>query len=237
MEQQMNENINLIGFENGVYDLDTMTFRDKKKEDNITLSTGYDYIEYKNNKDEEFERKEKILEKYFTSIQPNINGKNNLKMYLASLLYGNNEEKVKCMVFSGDGRNGKTTLLNLVKKVLGDYYLKINSSLISRMHETKLSPELLNVKGKRCLEIENVIEEVNLKKISVRNLYEKEIEFKPQFKLVTECENYNLNGNNNVSVLNFPNKFMNSPNKNIDKELEDCKEVLMWLLINNYYKE
>lgn len=229
----MDENRNLIGFENGVYDLVKGIFRYKNVEDNISLSTGYNYIEYYN-KCEEFKKKVEIIESFLSSIQPDLDERNNLKKFLASMLCGNIKEDKYLTVLSGVGSNGKTTLLKLMEKVLGEYYLKIDSSLIKKSNEIKMSPSLLNTRGRRCLEINNNIEEKKQEKISVRGLYGEEVEFKPQFKLVYECNDYNLK-NNNINVFNFPNSFV--VNNDIEKKLEECKEVIVWLLINNYYEE
>lgn len=45
-EEKLDANRDLLSFENGVYDLEELTFRDGRPEDFITLSTGIDYIEY-----------------------------------------------------------------------------------------------------------------------------------------------------------------------------------------------
>jgi hypothetical protein len=46
-ESLLDSNRNLIGFENGIYDLQNAEFRDGRPEDYISLSTENDYIEFK----------------------------------------------------------------------------------------------------------------------------------------------------------------------------------------------
>ena len=41
--KKLDSNTNLIGFENGIYNLEKFEFRDGKQEDCVTLSVGYDY--------------------------------------------------------------------------------------------------------------------------------------------------------------------------------------------------
>lgn len=45
-EEKLDSNRNLVGFENGVYDLDALEFRDGRPEDFVSLSTGVNYIPY-----------------------------------------------------------------------------------------------------------------------------------------------------------------------------------------------
>ena len=45
-EEKLDSNRNLVGFENGVYDLDALEFRDGRPEDFVSMSTGVNYIPY-----------------------------------------------------------------------------------------------------------------------------------------------------------------------------------------------
>ena len=252
---------NLIGFENGVYDLDTMTFRSGKPDDYITFSTGYDYTEYKNNKTADFKKKEKLLDEFFHSIQPETDANEFLKLYLASILYGRNKDQL-ALVWSGSGANGKGTLTKLMKNVLGDYYSTTDPTLITRQrrHAGEASPHLADKKGRRWLEVcepdpDDKVETGILKTltgediIQARPLYEKPFYYIPQFSFTLQCNDKpKLKSDDGgvrrrIRVLTFPNKFIDNPKKSneqklvndIDDKLSECKDVLMWLLINVYY--
>ena len=45
-EDKLDANPKLLGFENGVYDLDNDEFREGRPEDYVSLSAGINYIEY-----------------------------------------------------------------------------------------------------------------------------------------------------------------------------------------------
>lgn len=45
-DEKLDSNRNLVGFENGVYDLDALEFRDGRPEDFVSLSTGVNYVPY-----------------------------------------------------------------------------------------------------------------------------------------------------------------------------------------------
>ena len=45
-EERLDSRENLIGFDNGVFDLDTMEFREGRPEDYVSFTTGCDYVEY-----------------------------------------------------------------------------------------------------------------------------------------------------------------------------------------------
>lgn len=61
--------------------------------------------------------------------------------YMASILYSGNGDKI-FMVWSGDGDNSKSMLVRLIQKVLGDYCVKLPSSMLSEKdsHSTCANP-------------------------------------------------------------------------------------------------
>lgn len=65
IESKMNSNANLIGFKDGVFDFNSMEFRDGQKDDYITMSAN---VYYKDTIDEE---KYKFVEQFFKDILPN----------------------------------------------------------------------------------------------------------------------------------------------------------------------
>jgi len=65
-EQKLDSNIHLIGFENGIYDLEQSVFREGRPDDYITLSTKNDYYKW-NDKNPT----NKQIMKFFEQVLPN----------------------------------------------------------------------------------------------------------------------------------------------------------------------
>ena len=61
--KELNSNLNLVGFTNGVYDLDQMAFRKATIEDKISFTTGYAYSE--NIDQENLSFIDKLIDDYF----------------------------------------------------------------------------------------------------------------------------------------------------------------------------
>lgn len=185
---------NLIGFNNGVYDLKTEEFRQGRPEDLISLSTKINYIEYDQNNSDvqeifEFYKKVFVIE----SVREYI------LLRTSSYLSGTTKDE-QFDVFSGIGGNGKSKHMELVENCLGEYCCKLPVSLLTqkRANSNAASPEVARTKGKRLATLQEPDEKtrinVGLMKeltggdtIQARALFKEPIEFKPQFKMVLCC--------------------------------------------------
>lgn len=94
---KLDENRNLLGFDNGVYDLDKGEFREGTPDDFITLSTKIKYMPYDAN-----DPKIKWCKNFLRQIQPNPAMRKYVKRLLASFLQGHNPDE-KFHFFSGTG--------------------------------------------------------------------------------------------------------------------------------------
>ena len=256
--EKLDSNQYLLGFENGVYDLNKMVFREGEHNDYITYSTGYKYVEINKN-----DPRLKIINDFFDSIFPTAEEKKYLLIYLASILEGKNKDQF-ALIWTGSGANGKGTLTKLMAALLGDYYSTCDPTIITlaRSKPGEASPHLADKVGKRWLEVsepeqDSKIETGVLKqltgedKIQARPLYGAIFYYIPQFKFTLQCNNKpELKSDDGgvrrrVRVLNFPMKFVNEPTKKnerkkdnkLEEKLLECKDVLMWILINEYYVE
>lgn len=190
----LDENMYLIGFNNGVYDLEAETFRDGCPDDFISLYTKYDYIPL----DKENEYYEDIKQ-FFKKIQPEKEERCYLKTLLSTCLAGCTKEQ-KFYIFIGKGANGKSTVIDLMKKTLGNLFKAMDIKVLvgNRSSASNATPELADKKGIRLCTFDEprANDEINTtffklvtggEDLTCRALYKEQIYFKPQFKPILLC--------------------------------------------------
>jgi P4 family phage/plasmid primase-like protien len=196
--EKMDTNPYLLCFNNGVIDFREKCFRKGQPEDIISLCTNIDYIplnpsKHKQTMDEinDFMNKlfpDKALCKYMWE-------------HLSSTLIGTSANQTFNM-YIGVGSNGKSVLMNLMEKVLGQYKGDVPTTLVTekRGKVGGLAPEIVQLKGIRYAVMQepskgDVINEGMMKQLTSgkdpiqgRAPYmPKTISFIPQFKLAVAC--------------------------------------------------
>lgn len=192
--RNLDENNYLIGFENGVFDLETGIFRDGCPDDCISLCTNYKYIEIDED-DETF----KNINGFLKKIQPDKSMREYILTLLSTCLSGTISEE-SFYVLTGSGANGKSKLMELLKYTLGDLYKPMDIRLLTekRSSSSSASPELADKKGIRACPFDEpkASDEINTgfmkiftggDTITARALYKEPIYFKPQFKPFLLC--------------------------------------------------
>jgi len=238
--EKLDSNPYLLHFTNGIIDFGAKTskklFRDGKPDDYISLSTKHEYIQYDKSDKEQVEIKKQIDE-FFGQLFTNTELRRYMKDHLASTLIGTNENET-FNIYNGVGRNGKSKLVDLMGKVLGELKGVVPLSLVTRKRESsgKASPELARLRGVRYAVMQepsknDKINEGQMKEltggdaIQARALFRDPIEFKPQFKLAVCTNNlFDVKSNDDgtwrrIRVCEFLSKFCNKPSVDIkDKE-------------------
>lgn len=105
--------------------------------------------------------------------------------------------KEQCFsIWQGEGRNGKTTILNAVSDIFGDYVKMVRpEALMVRFNKDAPMSELAQLKGARLVTAsegedgqrlaESLIKQMSgEEKIKARFLYAEPFEFKPEFKII-----------------------------------------------------
>ena len=220
---RLDTNINLLGFDNGVYDFTINSFRQGHPEDYVSMSVGYDYIS------ETHTEYACFIKKYFETIYTDINlRKYNLMTFARQLMGDKGCELVH--LHTASGSNGKSKLFEVLGELFGQYMSVFDVSLLVTTQRSKQSgspdPEKTTWKGVRILycnepEENEIIHSGTLKgmtdKIKVRTLFnDNYIEFIPQFKLHILCNNLpQINGSDTgvqrrIRTVPYHSKFVDT---------------------------
>ena len=258
-EDKLDSNCSLIGFDNGVFDLETYEFRDGHPDDYISFSTNIDYIPY-----DDKNQLNREITTFLSQILPKEEMKEYFLKLFASFLSGKITSE-KFHIFTGTGANGKSKIIELYQNAFGDYCGQFNVSLLTqkRGKSGDTSSELAKSKGKRFMVLQEPSEDEKMNigfmkeltggdRIIARGLFQDPIEFKPQAHLVLTCNHLPSIPSDDggtwrrIRVVEFVSTFTDIPNpenKNefkIDTELslkfDDWKEQFMSMLIF-YYKK
>jgi len=257
-KDKLDENPFLIGFNNGVYDLETHEFRDGKPDDFISMSTHKDFIPL----DKSSIEYKKVIE-MIKKIQPDDEIREYLLLELASVLEGVNETE-KFRIWTGTGGNGKSKLIELLLDACGEYCTKFPISLLTgkRARSNAATPEVMDSKGKRFAYMEepNEGEKINCglmkeytggDRIKGRGLYISDMtEFKPQFKLFLLCNDlpevppYDNGVWRRMEVIHFSSRFVDNPKESnefkkdgkLSQKIKHWGEAFMGILIE-YHKK
>ena len=179
----------LFGFNNCVYDMRAGIIRSYKSDDYVSMTTGYDWIEPS---DEEIAFVLNILKK----IMPDVDEKTTYLNILATTIDGRCLEK--CVIFNGNGRNGKGMINDLLLTALGNYGMIGNNSILFESSKRGSDPEKANIHKKRCVifreppeksKFENsVIKELTGGgKFSARGHHETDTEKELNLTMIIEC--------------------------------------------------
>jgi hypothetical protein len=113
----LDNNRDLLSFNNGIIDLKEKIFRHGKPNDYISSSTNINYIPFN-----EIPEQHKIdINKFMNSLFPEPDLCRYMWEHLASSISG----RIHSQTFNyyiGEGSNGKSVLTDLMSKILGDYY-------------------------------------------------------------------------------------------------------------------
>jgi len=157
----------LLGFNNGVLDLMKFCerneegeliynhadcFRPYEYDDYMTLTTGYDFKPFDDKGDDIIVDD---LVQFFDSIMPNKEHQLLLLQILASGLDGLLYQKF--FMLNGEGGNGKGSIFEIMKMILGDYYKQGKNAILNEMGKANgASEDIMDLKGKRFVVFEEL---------------------------------------------------------------------------------
>eukprot|EP00798_Chlamydomonas_sp_ICE-L_P029861 gene29861-biopygen11591 len=253
----LDSNCSLVGFENGVYDLERFEFRDGRPDDYISFSTGCAYTPFHRDHPVVAE-----INKFFAQTHPREDVRTYLLRTLADCLSGHIRYE-RMNVWTGSGSNGKSITISLMEKSLGDYCCKFPVTLLTRQRAASnaATSEIARAKGRRFGVLQEPCENEHLNiglmkelsggdTIQCRELYKPPVEWKPQFKLFLQCNHLPSVPSDDggtwrrIRVIEFKSKFVPKPSPDhpnefpmdleLSSKLEHWKEHFVSMLINTY---
>ncbi len=226
--KKVDSNKDLIAFNNGVLDMTTpeFVFRDGKPEDYISFSTGIDYDQ--NRPYYEYPAWPEV-EMFIKKVLPDKEVREYFLKHLATNILGGNTAQ-KFHILTGSGSNGKSMIMNLLSKALGDYACTVPISLFTQKRKSSGSaaPEVARLKGRRFVTMQEPDESIALntglmkeitscEKVYARDLFKSGSEFEIQAKFHLACnEKPKINTTDGgtwrrLVVINFTSKFVPTP--------------------------
>lgn len=251
---EFDNNPYLINCLNGTYDLRDFSFREHNWEDFLTMQTAFRHTV---SRDVKCERWEQFIDEVTEGDKDKADF---LQRSLGYSMLGMSNEECMFILHGKTTRNGKSTLLNTIETMLGDYAKVAPVGMICRGDRRKdaeaASPTLAGLKGKRFVTMSESneygkLDEEKIKQltggedISARALYKSAITFHPQFTLWLSCNDLpmvndkSLFASDRIKVVEFNRHFSHSEQ---DTHLKDelCEQssmsgIFMWL-VRGYIK-
>lgn len=254
--KKLNSKNHLVPFKNGVYDLLNREFRKTKKEDYINLTTGFNYNKKVDNKE---------VHTFINNILPNAAIRDYVLKKLSECLNAD-IPNTNFLMFIGDGANGKSQLLNLMKATIGELGEKVEVTLLTRKRNNanEANTEKIKLMSKRFaflsepedgekINIGLLKELTSSEEIVARGLYQDSVSFVMEAKLFLACNELpEIKGEDTalwrrIRVIDFPSRFVDDPKEEneymIDRTLPSrMREDLTWrqtfmnILIDYYFK-
>jgi len=157
---RLDNNLNLISFKNGVYDLQKNEFRKRTKEDYLTVCLDYKYSEVP----------QKYIDEIKVLVKQICNDDETLCTFMMSwfayCLTGETKECKFLDIVGHKASNGKSTLLKFFSTCFNIYYLELDNRTMNKDY-TKRHKQMINcTKNTRLLHLE----ELEQKKLDVEYL-------------------------------------------------------------------
>lgn len=199
------------------------------------------------------------FEKFIHQIMPDDEVRLFLQRWFGYALTGHANEQ-KMLMFTGKGSNGKSVLLKIMEKVLGDFAMRTPFKTIMREDKgNDAAPDIARLPGSRLLIVSEPPKNAELddgivKTLTgedgapVRNIYEGYFEFDPTFKICLACNNkpYIRATDDGIwrriLVVDFKEKFVHEEDlpkwpkahlvdKDLEKKMRDeYPEILNWMI-------
>lgn len=242
---EFDADVNLLNCKNGTLDLKTMQFRSHNPDDKITKIA--DVVYDPNAKCPRFEQ-------FLIEVMSGDADKSAfLQKALGYALSGDSRYECMFILYGATTRNGKSTLMESILRVFGDYGLTVSPETIAAKQRNSSGPseDLARLAGRRLANISEPSRGMRLNaaqvksmtgndSINARFLHCNSFDFRPQFKLyintnyLPSVDDMSLFSSNRVRVIPFDRHFEpqeQDPNlKHLFAEEEAKSAILNWLI-------
>lgn len=242
---EFDADVNLLNCKNGTLDLKTMQFRSHNPDDKITKIA--DVVYDPNARCPRFEQ-------FLIEIMSGDADKSAfLQKALGYALSGDSRYERMFILYGATTRNGKSTLMESILRVFGDYGLTVAPETIAAKQRNSSGPseDLARLAGRRLANISEPSRGMRLNaaqvksmtgndSINARFLHCNSFDFRPQFKLyintnyLPSVDDMSLFSSNRVRVIPFDRHFEpqeQDPNlKHLFAEEEAKSAILNWLI-------
>jgi len=226
---KLDNNIYLIAFNNGVYDLESKIFRQINIDDYITLTTEYDYNPNPPYVDQ--------VKNVINQMLPNEKERDYLLKIFACCLSGERFDKMICLISDSKNRRykggcGKTTILKFLFDALGEYsngigglWESIGNYIIQDGKNKKIHKRYASrVHGRRAVHYGEIFGQMCSEKRILELTDEKNLSDPCKFKMFVES-NKSI-GNNECVVIKFNIEFVEDEVKNQKFEVLCNRQII-----------
>jgi len=235
-KQELDNNADLLPIKNGkIVELKTGTVRERTKEDKFSIECPVSLL---NDQDAQFE----IIENFMSEL---FNGNEQIIRYMQTLLgyclTGHTSER-SLFVWWGEGANGKGTLSNILKKILGKFYVTCSKDVFIKPDRDSYSgaatPQLVALMNARVAVFSESEKQENLNEgmiksltgndpILCRLLYGKQMEFQSVCKLIMQTNHkpsIDIDGKamlDRLKFIPFLSRFVDFPTEDNEKKRDN----------------
>lgn len=242
---------NVMVFDDGVFDFDSMTFHAGSPDVPITMCVPQPYIPYDPNSEHV-----KILMGFMKDLLPDEGTREYTLKFLGICL--THEVLQQFFIWTGKGGNGKGRLVRLMEECLGPYYQAVNPTMLTRKREdaNQANEALMSLVTARfavfqeaeatdCLQAGIVKSITGDDTQTSRQNYGRQRKFRPAFKCLFVCNDLPTFSESTwalwrrVKCTNFPTAFVEEPvlaherkvDPNLDRKLKDAAPHFIGVLI------
>ena len=183
--EELDADGNLLNLQNGTLELDTFMFREHRREDLLTKIAGISY-----DPAVEYPQWLSHLDLIFDGNKENIDA---FQVICGYSLFAENPAQVMFILY-GTGSNGKSTTLDVLTKIWGDYARNADPSSFMIQKHDRIRTDLAYLAGARFVTAvepesghrlaESLVKQLTGgDRVTVRHLYEEEFEFKSGMKI------------------------------------------------------